>query len=97
VTAIKACVEASLEATYSGLWTSEPLRAGDDDWLSAWVAWSFETIIGVGLSKRDVVSDLWVHPSAQGFGAGTSLLTELENEMAARVLLRLGSAAWSPT
>lgn len=82
--AIIDCVEASLEATYGGLWTSEPLAAGDDDWASAWVACSSEGVIGVGLSKGDVVSDLWVHPSAQRLGAGSALLAELENEIVAR-------------
>jgi GNAT superfamily N-acetyltransferase len=82
--AIIDCVEASLQATYGGLWTSEPLTAGDDDWASAWVACSPEGVIGVGLSQEDVVSDLWVHPSAQGLGAGSALLAELENEIAAR-------------
>ncbi len=32
VIVIKACVEASLQATYGGLWTSEPLVAGDRNW-----------------------------------------------------------------
>jgi GNAT superfamily N-acetyltransferase len=82
--AIIVCVEASLEATYGGLWTSDPLTADDEDWVSAWVACSSESIIGVGLSKGDVVSDLWVHPCAQGSGAGTALLAELECEIAAR-------------
>jgi GNAT superfamily N-acetyltransferase len=84
LTAIIDCVEASLEATYGGLWTSKPLKAGDDDWASAWVACSSDSIFGVGLSKEDVVSDLWVHPSAQGLGAGSALLAELENEIVAR-------------
>ncbi|MDR3508619.1 MAG: GNAT family N-acetyltransferase [Caulobacteraceae bacterium] len=84
VAAIRACVEASLEATYGGLWTSEPLRAGDDDWALAWVALAEGVIIGVGLAQEDVVSDLWVHSLAQGRGAGSALLTELEREIAAR-------------
>lgn len=82
--AIKECVEASMEATYGGLWTSEPLKADDDDWTSAWVACDPRRIIGVGLSQADAVSDLWVHPSAQGLGAGTALLTDLEREIASR-------------
>ena len=84
VAAIKVCVEASLEATYGGLWTSEPLVAGDDDWASAWVACAAGEIIGVGLSEGHVVSDLWIHPSEQGHGAGTALLAALEGEIVAR-------------
>lgn len=84
IPAIKACVEASLNATYGGLWTSEPLAAGEDDWDSAWVACAADRIIGVGLSEGDVVSDLWVHPSGQGQGAGTALLAALEGEIAGR-------------
>ncbi|UVK45286.1 GNAT family N-acetyltransferase [Mesorhizobium sp. AR07] len=30
------------------------------------------------------MSDLWIHPSAQGLGAGTALLADLENEIASR-------------
>ena len=82
--AIIACVEASLNATYGGLWTSEPLVAGDDDWASAWVACASGRIVGVGLSQAEVVSDLWVHPSEQGLGAGTALLAALEGEIAGR-------------
>jgi len=89
--AIKTCVEASLNATYGGLWISEPLLAGDADWPSAWVACVADRIIGVGLSEGDVVSDLWVHPSDQGLGAGSALLAALEGEIAGRgfVIARL--------
>jgi len=82
--AIKDCVRVSLNATYGGLWTSEPLEVGDDDWAKSWIACSFNRIIGVGLSERDVVSDLWVHPDAQGDGVGSALLAALESEIAAR-------------
>ena len=82
--AVQACVEASLEATYAGLWTSEPLAAGDRDWGDAWVACSSDGVIGVGLSHDDVISDLWVHPAVQGLGAGTALLAALEDEIAHR-------------
>lgn len=84
VVAIKECVTASLNATYGGLWSSELLEVGDDDWGSAWIACSSAGIIGVGLSERDVVSDLWAHPNAQGYGAGSALLAALECEIAAR-------------
>jgi len=82
--AIVECVEASLEATYGGRWTSEPLKAGGTDWTNSWVACSSGAIIGVGLSHGDMVSDLWVHPAAQRLGAGSALLRALENEIAAR-------------
>jgi len=82
--AIIDCVEAALEATYGGLWTSAPLTAGDEDWAGAWVACSAGGVVGVGLSRGDVVSDLWVHPAAQGLGAGSALLAALEGEIAAR-------------
>jgi GNAT superfamily N-acetyltransferase len=82
--AVTACVEASLQATYGGLWTSAPLKAGDADWASAWVACDPGRILGVGLTAADRVSDLWVHPSAQGRGAGTALLARLEAEIADR-------------
>jgi GNAT superfamily N-acetyltransferase len=82
--AVTACVEASLQATYGGLWTSAPLTAGDADWPRAWVACDPRRIVGVGLTEADRVSDLWVHPAAQGRGAGTALLARLEAEIAAR-------------
>ena len=82
--AVLACADASLNATYAGLWTSESLAAGDRDWSKAWVACSSEHVIGVGLSRDDVVSDLWVHPTQQGRGAGTALLAALEDEIAHR-------------
>ena len=84
LSAIIDCVEAALEATYGGLWTAEPLAAGDEDWDGAWVACSAGGVVGVGLSRGDVVSDLWVHPAAQGLGAGSALLAALEGEIAAR-------------
>ncbi len=84
MTAVRACVQASLDATYAGLWTSEPLIAGDRDWERAWIACATGAVVGVGLSQEDVVSDLWVHPTAQGRGAGTALLAALEREIADR-------------
>lgn len=84
VVAIKDCVEASLNATYGGFWTSEPLAAGDEDWGSTLIASSSDSIIGVGLSEEAVISDLWVHPAAQGLGTGTALLAALESEIAGR-------------
>jgi GNAT superfamily N-acetyltransferase len=84
VPAIKECVRVSLNATYGGLWTEEPLIVDDDDWGSAWIACPGAEIIGVGLSERDVVSDLWVRPGYQGQGAGSALLAALEAEIAAR-------------
>ncbi|WP_309645327.1 GNAT family N-acetyltransferase [Phenylobacterium sp.] len=84
MSAVRACVEASLQATYGGLWTADPLTPGDADWMSAQVACVGARVVGVGLSEGDVVSDLWVEPTTQGMGAGTALLTELEGEIAAR-------------
>ena len=84
VSDIKTCVEASLRATYAGLWTSEPLSAGDRDWPSAWVACVSDDLVGVGLSEEDRISDLWIHPASQGRGIGTQLLAALEKDIAAR-------------
>ena len=81
---LKACVQASLDATYGGLWSSEPLSVWDEDWTRARIAYVDDRILGVGLTRDDVLSDLWVHPSAQGLGAGTRLLAELEQEIFAR-------------
>jgi GNAT superfamily N-acetyltransferase len=84
LSAIKTCVQASLDATYGGVWTSEPLVPRDRGWDHAWVACCSDKVVGVGLSHDDVVSDLWVHPAAQGRGAGTALLTALECEIGDR-------------
>ncbi|WP_332768145.1 GNAT family N-acetyltransferase [Phenylobacterium sp.] len=83
-TQLKDCVQASLDATYGGLWSSEPLSVWDEDWTSARVACIDDRVVGVGLTRDDVLNDLWVHPSAQGLGAGTRLLAELEQEIFAR-------------
>lgn len=83
VPAVMECVTASLNATYGGLWTSDPLIVGDDEWANGWVAQA-GGVIGVGLAVRDMVSDLWVHPDAQGRGAGTALLAALEKEIAGK-------------
>ena len=84
VTAIKQCVVASLQAAYGGLWTTEPLTPRGRDWGGAGVACSSGSIIGVGLSERDAISDLWFHPAKQGRGARTALLQALEDEIARR-------------
>src|SRR3990167_7047644 len=81
---LKECVQASLEATYGGLWSSEPLSVWDDDWTNARIACIDGRIVGVGLTRDDALSDLWMHPAAQGLGAGTRLLAELEQEIFAR-------------
>ncbi|HEY2662669.1 MAG TPA: GNAT family N-acetyltransferase [Caulobacteraceae bacterium] len=84
-TGLKACVQETLEATYAGLWRLDPITQWDDDnWPAAQVACIAHKIVGVGLSLEDVVSDLWVHPSAQSKGVGTALLAELEREVSAR-------------
>ncbi len=84
VPAINDCVHLALNATYGGLWTSQPLVVGEDNWATAWIAGDCDKIIGVGLSDGAVVSDLWVHPQAQGQGVGSALLAALEGEIAAR-------------
>lgn len=81
---IRSCLALVINATYGGLWTSEPLVVPDRAWDQAWVACARDRIVGVGLSDGDRVSDLWVHPQAQGQGAGSALLASLEQEIAAR-------------
>lgn len=91
LSAVQACVEASLNATYGGLWTDQPLTVDAAGWDKAWLALDRDGLVGVGLAEGDRVSDLWVVPAAQGLGAGRALLAALEAEIAAR-----GFAAWSP-
>lgn len=51
---LKDSVQASLEATYGGLWSSAPLSVWDEDWTSARIACVDDRIVGVGLTRDDV-------------------------------------------
>src|SRR5258708_12374408 len=61
-----------------------PLKFEDEDWPLAWVAVSDEKIVGVIITNREWVSDLWVFREHRGRGVGSRLLAQGEAEIPPR-------------
>jgi GNAT superfamily N-acetyltransferase len=61
-----------------------PLKFKDEDWPLAWVAVSDEKIVGVIITNREWVDDLWVLREECRQGVGSKLLAKGEAEIAAR-------------
>ena len=61
-----------------------PLKFKDEDWPLAWVALSGAKIVGVTITSREWVDDLWVLREHRRQGVGSKLLAQGESEIAAR-------------
>jgi ribosomal protein S18 acetylase RimI-like enzyme len=63
---------------------SVPLKLDEDDWSLSWVAVRDSEIIGVLLTDKDLISDLWVLRENRKQGAGSKLLARGESEVFSR-------------
>ena len=72
--------------TFAGLFAPNavPLKLEEDDWSLAWVAVYEPKIIGVALTRKDWVSDLWILRENRRSGVGSRLLACAESEIASR-------------
>ena len=61
-----------------------PLEFKDEDWPLAWVAASDAKLLGVIITHREWVDDLWVLQEYRRKGVGSGLLAQGESEIAAR-------------
>ncbi|MDC1288245.1 GNAT family N-acetyltransferase, partial [Gammaproteobacteria bacterium] len=55
-----------------------------EPWLNSWIALLDDSIVGVGMTRNDLVSDLWLCPQSRGKNIGSRLLDILENEIEQR-------------
>ena len=86
--AVNAFVQAVVDETYGGLWTSSPVRLGATDWSSAWLAIMEHQLAGVALTSGASIDDLWVAAGARGTGVGVALLRRCECEIRRRNVSR---------
>lgn len=83
---VRALIRTVAKETFGDLFAPNPvpLNLEEDDWSLAWVAVRGPKIIGVMLTQKDLVSDLWVLRKNRRHGVGRRLLAQGESEIAAR-------------
>lgn len=83
---VQALIETVANETFKELFAPNPvpLKFKDEDWPLSWVAVSGERIVGVILTNREWVDDLWVLREQRRQGVGSRLLVRGEAEIAAR-------------
>jgi GNAT superfamily N-acetyltransferase len=80
---IQCMVQAIADETFVDLFPpGVPIR--EANWLTAWVAFSGEVMVGVSMTKDEWVSDLWVRRANRRSGVGARLLANAELEIANR-------------
>lgn len=77
-------VQTVVDETYGGIWCDPPLPIGDEDWSTAWVAISEETVVGMSLTRNEWADDLWIAKNYRGAGIGQRLLACAELEISER-------------
>jgi ribosomal protein S18 acetylase RimI-like enzyme len=84
--AVQSFVKSVAEETFRELFAPSPvpLNFDDDDWSLAWVAFSDTKIVGVLLTNKEWVTDLWVLRENRRRGIGGRLLAQGESEIADR-------------
>ena len=83
---VRDLIEIVATATFKDLFAPNPvpLKFNDEDWPLAWVAVSDAKILGVIITRREWVDDLWVLREHRRQGVGRRLLAQGESEIAAR-------------
>lgn len=83
---VQALIETVANETFKDLFAPNPvpLKFKDEDWPLAWVAVSDEKIVGVIITNREWVDDLWVLREERRQGVGSKLLAKGEAEIATR-------------
>ena len=77
--------EDSMAQVYRHLLGGVSLVAPEPEpWKNSWVALVDDVIVGVGMTRDDRVTDLWLLPQARGHRLGSQLLSLLEAEIKAR-------------
>ena len=83
---VQTLIETVANETFKDIFAPNPvpLKFKDEDWPLAWVAVSDEKIVGVIITNREWVDDLWVLREERRQGVGSKLLAKGEAEIAAR-------------
>lgn len=82
--AVRAVVQTVVDEIYGNLWAPPPVPIDEEDWGPAWIAIVDTRIVGMVLTSREWISDLWVLRAARGCGIGRKLLARGEAEIAGR-------------
>ena len=78
---VRALVQTVVNEIYGHLCASPPLAIDEENWGLAWIAIWDESIVGIVLTHREWISDLWVLPSARQQGIRGKLLAQGEAEI----------------
>ena len=81
---VRSLVQAVVDETYGGVLAEAPLPITDEDWTQSWIAMEGAKPIGVVLTHREWVDDLWVIAGHRRIGIGSGLLAIAEKEIANR-------------
>jgi len=76
-------VQTIAEETFADLFKGS-VPIGEAKWDSAWLAIVGDEIVGVTMTDKDSVDDLWVRRDSRRIGIGARLLSEAEREMRER-------------
>jgi putative acetyltransferase len=81
---VRTLVQTVADEIFRDLFAPSKVPIGEEDWSLAWVAVSNTKIVGMVLTHKEWISDLWVLPESQGHGVGQRLLAQGESEIASR-------------
>ena len=81
---VRALVQTVVDEVYGGLWALPPLPVDEEGWDLSWIAVLEAKIVGVVLTGREWLDDLWVLRENRGCGVGQRLLAQAEAEIVAR-------------
>jgi GNAT superfamily N-acetyltransferase len=81
---VRAIVQNVMDEIYGGIWAPPPLPVDEEDWRLAWVAVINGMIVGMALTDKEWLGDLWVLRGSRGCGVGQRLLAHAEAEIAKR-------------
>ncbi len=79
--AVRALVQTVVDETYGQLWAPSTLAVDEEDWALAWIALVNGNAVGMVLTHREWISDLWVLRPARRQGIGRKLLAQGEAEI----------------
>lgn len=84
IPAIAALVETVVRETYGHFLAEAVPMPPPEVWSQSLIAVSGQDVIGVGRSRDDFISDLWVVKEWRGRGVGAQLLSSLEKQLESR-------------
>jgi hypothetical protein len=63
---VRAVVQNVMDEIYGGIWATPPLPVDEEDWCLAWVAVMNGKIVGMALTHKEWLGDLWCFAEVAG-------------------------------